>query len=324
MKLAILLLAFFVRAQAQTGNARETLRELAAKASATDSWRVTGRVQTTLLANRHRTNLDLVIEASQTGSHLRYEIPGGPKAGALICDGGQEQGNIVSPGNCPATATGWESLTDGLLSARFDGSEQVLFEGREQPCDRIVAEYSALRGLVPGAPNTLWTGDFTRTLCVDRKRMLVLRDRVEGAMVGGNAPSMRIDQTRSFVRIERGAAIDPEIFRPGLRIPFAPEPPIVREIPPAGQTEPQLISRKEPEYTAEARAVKYQGTVTLTVLVGTDGIPREPRIVGGLPYGLDSKAIEAICDWRFLPATRDGRRIPQRAEVEVAFRLTAE
>jgi TonB family protein len=37
--------------------------------------------------------------------------------------------------------------------------------------------------------------------------------------------------------------------------------------------------------------------------------------------GLDEKAIEAVKQWRFAPARKDGKPVPVAVDVEVNFRL---
>jgi TonB family protein len=77
----------------------------------------------------------------------------------------------------------------------------------------------------------------------------------------------------------------------------------------------------DPEFSEEARKAKYQGTVLLTIEVGEDGKPHAIRVVSGLGLGLDEKAIEAVSQWKFKPATRNGRPVPAAATIEVNFRL---
>ncbi len=88
-----------------------------------------------------------------------------------------------------------------------------------------------------------------------------------------------------------------------------------------GVSAPKLASKVEPEYSEEARAAKYQGTVTLYVEIGPDGIAHHARILHGLGLGLDEKAIEAINQWRFTPGTKDGMPVTVAASIEVNFRL---
>ncbi len=77
-----------------------------------------------------------------------------------------------------------------------------------------------------------------------------------------------------------------------------------------------------PTYSDEARKVKVQGAVTLKVLVGVDGRAQDVRIVKGIGYGLDERAIETVRGWKFTPA-RDGskRAVAAWVTVEADFRL---
>jgi TonB family protein len=84
---------------------------------------------------------------------------------------------------------------------------------------------------------------------------------------------------------------------------------------------PTLISRREPEYTDAARKARIQGTVELSVTIGTDGVPRDMRVIRGLNAGLDQKAMDCVTGWRFRPASRGGEAITAFATVEVKFSL---
>jgi TonB family protein len=88
-----------------------------------------------------------------------------------------------------------------------------------------------------------------------------------------------------------------------------------------GVTAPQLVQKAEPEYTEEARAAKYQGTVVLYVEVGPDGMAHNMRVLRGLGLGLDQKAIDAVGKWQFKPGLRNGVPVTVQATVEVNFRL---
>jgi periplasmic protein TonB len=88
-----------------------------------------------------------------------------------------------------------------------------------------------------------------------------------------------------------------------------------------GITAPRPISTPDPEYTDEARQAKTQGTCILWLVVDAEGRPRDIRVVRGLGYGLESKAIEAVKQWRFEPALKDGKPVNVQISVEVGFRL---
>jgi len=88
-----------------------------------------------------------------------------------------------------------------------------------------------------------------------------------------------------------------------------------------GFTPPRLVTKREPAYTPEARALKVQGTVVLLVVVDVDGSARDIQLKQGLGYGLDEAAANALSQWRFEPGQRDGAPVPILAAIEVNFRL---
>jgi TonB family protein len=88
-----------------------------------------------------------------------------------------------------------------------------------------------------------------------------------------------------------------------------------------GQTAPHLISKTEPEYTEEARAAKYTGTVVLSVVIGTDGLAHNMKIIRGIGFGLNQRATDAVSQWKFAPGIKDGQPVPVMANIEVNFRL---
>jgi TonB family protein len=82
-----------------------------------------------------------------------------------------------------------------------------------------------------------------------------------------------------------------------------------------------LLHKIEPSYSIEARAAKVQGTVILSVVIGTDGAASDVQLRKGVGYGLDEQAVNAIAQWTFKPGTRDGMAVPVQASIEVNFRL---
>jgi periplasmic protein TonB len=88
-----------------------------------------------------------------------------------------------------------------------------------------------------------------------------------------------------------------------------------------GISAPQAVSTPDPEYTQEARNAKTEGTCVLWMIVDQQGHPRDIRVVRGLGYGLDARAIEAVKQWRFQPALKDGQPVNVQISVEVGFHL---
>ena len=61
--------------------------------------------------------------------------------------------------------------------------------------------------------------------------------------------------------------------------------------------------------------------MVLSVEVGPDGLAHNARVLRGLGLGLDENAIDAISQWRFRPAVKDGQPVTVPATIEVNFRL---
>ncbi len=88
-----------------------------------------------------------------------------------------------------------------------------------------------------------------------------------------------------------------------------------------GISAPTAISAPDPDYTEEARRAKKQGTCVLWLIVDSSGHPRDIRVARGLGFGLDAKAIEAVKQWKFQPALKDGKPVDVQISVEVEFHL---
>jgi periplasmic protein TonB len=88
-----------------------------------------------------------------------------------------------------------------------------------------------------------------------------------------------------------------------------------------GISAPTPVNTPDPEYTEEARNAKTQGTCVLWLIVDDQGNPRDIRVVRGLGFGLDAKAIAAVKQWKFQPAMKDGHPVNVQISVEVGFKL---
>jgi TonB family protein len=84
---------------------------------------------------------------------------------------------------------------------------------------------------------------------------------------------------------------------------------------------PLIISRVEPQYSEEAKAAHYQGTVTVQAIVHNDGTLTVEKVLRELGMGLDESAVSALEQWKFKPATREGEPVPVQLNVEVNFNL---
>jgi TonB family protein len=88
-----------------------------------------------------------------------------------------------------------------------------------------------------------------------------------------------------------------------------------------GVSAPVPLKTVYPEFSDEARRAKYQGTCLISLIVDTEGKQRNIRVARKLGMGLDEKAIEAVSQFRFKPAMKDGVPVPVSLTIEVNFRL---
>ena len=85
---------------------------------------------------------------------------------------------------------------------------------------------------------------------------------------------------------------------------------------------PVCYYQPTPEYSDEARKVKYQGAVVLQGTVTLEGKIVNLSVLKGVGMGLEEKAIEAVKTWRCKPATGpNGKPVPTIVPIEVTFRL---
>ena len=91
--------------------------------------------------------------------------------------------------------------------------------------------------------------------------------------------------------------------------------------PGSGIEPPRLLREVRPEYTEAARRGAIEGDVLLEVIVLADGSVGEARVVRGLGFGLDERALRAMRQWRFHPARRRGMPVSVLVEVAMSFRL---
>jgi len=82
---------------------------------------------------------------------------------------------------------------------------------------------------------------------------------------------------------------------------------------------PVLIYSVEPQFSEEARRIKFGGGVLVNLWVDTNGLPTHVRVIRGVGHGLDEKAVEAVSQYRFRPAMLDGKPVLVELNVEVNF-----
>jgi protein TonB len=84
---------------------------------------------------------------------------------------------------------------------------------------------------------------------------------------------------------------------------------------------PVVLSSVDPEFSEEARKQKFSGNVLVGLVVDEQGLPSHVRILRGVGMGLDERAVEAVRQYRFKPATKDGHPVKVELSVDVRFEI---
>jgi TonB family protein len=88
-----------------------------------------------------------------------------------------------------------------------------------------------------------------------------------------------------------------------------------------GVSAPEVIHSVQPQFTADARRENFQGVVAVQLIVDSQGLPQDVRVVRHLGMGLDEEAIAAVKQYRFRPATYEGHSVAVQMVIDVNFRL---
>jgi protein TonB len=91
--------------------------------------------------------------------------------------------------------------------------------------------------------------------------------------------------------------------------------------PGSGIEPPRVLREVKADYTEDARRRGMSGDVVLEIVVRTDGSVGDVKVLQGLGGGLSDRAVQAVRQWRFAPARRQGAPVDVIVEVAVEFKL---
>jgi protein TonB len=89
----------------------------------------------------------------------------------------------------------------------------------------------------------------------------------------------------------------------------------------SGIEPPRLVHEVKPDYTEDARQRQITGDVVLEIIVQRDGSVGDVKVLQGLSWGLNERAVQAVRQWRFAPARRQGSPVDVIVEVAVEFKI---
>ncbi len=84
---------------------------------------------------------------------------------------------------------------------------------------------------------------------------------------------------------------------------------------------PVKISGRDPAYTPNARHARIEGPVVVQAIVNKRGVVTDIKILKDQPMGLGEQAKAAIRDWKFEPATLNGKPVDVYYNLTVHFSL---
>lgn len=83
-------------------------------------------------------------------------------------------------------------------------------------------------------------------------------------------------------------------------------------------TPPRIVKQVPPRYSS-SKGVRIVGSVTIEVIVTSQGLSKDPRILQGLDKDIDQSALDAVKQWKFDPAKKDGKPVAVKVSLEIAF-----
>ena len=84
---------------------------------------------------------------------------------------------------------------------------------------------------------------------------------------------------------------------------------------------PEKLVAPQPQYTEIARKARIQGVVIVQAIIDREGNVTNVKVLKGLPMGLEEAAVEAIKQWKFKPATLNGKPVTVYFNLTVNFKL---
>jgi protein TonB len=149
-----------------------------------------------------------------------------------------------------------------------------------------------------------------------------------------HTPSVRATQTAPVAPVRAETAVTKTSAEPALpaiaetaRVPAAASPAAPAAPRSESVTAPPVFNaaylrNPPPRYPRAARRSSEEGTVLLRVLVTIDGTAARVELDRSSgSASLDSAALEAVRNWRFVPARRGAENVEDWVRVPVVFRL---
>jgi len=137
-------------------------------------------------------------------------------------------------------------------------------------------------------------------------RTIALRAAAEDGL--GN-----VDDTNWYRQVAK--ALDPQVALPAMTTPV-PEPIAVVLFIDEVAEKPQVTHKREPERPG---SVNGAAVAIVRVVIDVDGVVRQPGIVNSQVPAVSYAALEAVKQWRFRPARKNGKAIATPFNMTIAI-----
>jgi TonB family protein len=120
---------------------------------------------------------------------------------------------------------------------------------------------------------------------------------------------------------------EPEPEKPQEKPAPAPESPRVHtgDLVPGGPgvSPPALVSAPKPKYPPQARVLRVEGVVVVSVLVDENGRVQDARLIEPVPQkvGINEEALSVARNAQYRPATKDGVRVKMWTRLRIPFKM---
>jgi len=90
--------------------------------------------------------------------------------------------------------------------------------------------------------------------------------------------------------------------------------------PPTDLSQPMATRKVDPAYPQQLMRENVHGTVILYAVIHANGSVGSVRVLRGVDERLDRFASEAVAQWQFQPATKNGTAVDVEATFQIPFR----
>ncbi len=295
---------------AQTQDALKLLRDVADSARTVATWRMEGSIEE-IIDSEQLFPASFTLAMKSSGA-VKFVQTNGDRPGITACNqstsfaysASLHRFRLDSPPDrtvCGPPAGDWEGLPPRLISPKLGEYRKNGIGGRTPACQIIQGE------MLPDPPAT---GRTKRTICVDTNRNLIVWDKSERS---------RETRTWTYTRIETDVDLTPQDLafdlpagsvRTLFDIPTAHHPGELVVPRYAGFVMPHVRSRVDPHFENRNKKTGGLGMISLYVVIGTDGRPADVEVLhSSVPSAIAAEVMRAVSQWRYYPATKDGRPV---------------